>query len=177
MTTAPGWKQLLQALRVHQWVVYAKNPFAEPMHLLRYLGRYVNRIAITNHRILSIDGGVIAFTYKDNRVKGEAVEKIMRLPAEEFIRRFLTHILPPQFRRVRYYGFLVNSQRKAKLTAFRALLGLANPEQPYIPDIDEFLTKQGNDHSLCPCCGEGKMRCVYNVLSFHDPPACYQEAA
>jgi len=95
LTTAPGWEQLLRALRVHDWVVFAKHPFAEPQHLIRYLGRYVNRIAIANHRIQSIDDGVIAFTYKDNRVKGEPVEKILRLSAEEFIRRFLGHVPPP----------------------------------------------------------------------------------
>jgi hypothetical protein len=92
-------------------VVYAKPPFAEPQPLIRYLGRYVNRIAIANHRIQSIDGGHIRFSYRDYR---DGLEKIMDLPAEEFIRRFLTHVLPLGFRRIRYYGLLVNRQRKAK---------------------------------------------------------------
>ena len=178
LETDSGWEKLIQALRVHQWVVYAKRPFAEPQHLIRYLGRYVNRVAIANHRILSIDNGIIAFTYQDNREKGEQKsEKIMRLPAEEFIRRFLTHILPPKFRRIRYYGFLVNSQRKEKLSRSRELLGLHDPETPYITDLNEFLAKQGIDPGLCPHCGEGRMRSVYIVLSFHDPPACFLEAA
>jgi hypothetical protein len=175
--TDAGWAALREALHRHAWVVYAKRPFAEPQYLLRYLGRYVNRIAIANHRIRSIDGGVIAFTYQDNRVKDEKTEKTMRLSADEFIRRFLSHIPPPQFRRIRYYGFLVNSQRKEKLTECRALLALADPQTPYIADMDAFLAHQGIDHSLCPRCGEGKMRCVYIALSFHDPPACYLEAA
>lgn len=145
---------------------------------MRYLGRYVNRIAIANHRIQSIDGGHIAFTYQDNREKGEQkTEKTMRLPADEFIRRFLTHILPRQFRRIRYYGWLVNSQRKAKLIVCRKLLGLADPENPYIADMDAHLAKLGIDPGLCPQCGQGKMRAVYIVLSFHDPPACFREAA
>lgn len=178
LRTATGWGGLLRALRAHPWTVYAKQPFAEPQHLIRYLGRYVNRIAIANHRIVAIDDGVIAFTYKDNREKDEEkAEKIMRLPAAEFIRRFLSHVPLPQYRRIRYYGFLVNSQRKEKLAACRALLGLADPEMPYIADIDEFLAKQGVDPGLCPVCGEGRMRCVYTVLSFHDPPAYYLEAA
>jgi hypothetical protein len=177
LATDAGWQQLLRALRTHAWVVYAKRPFAEPQHLLRYLGRYVNRIAIANHRIQSIEEGVIAFTYRDNREKEEKIEKTLRLSAEEFIRRFLSHIQPPQFRRIRYYGFLVNSQRKEKLTACRALLGLVDPQLPYIADREAFLARQGIDYSLCPACGEGKLRCVYTVLSFHDPPQCFLEAA
>jgi hypothetical protein len=177
LQTAAGWAALRRELYRHAWVVYAKRPFAEPQHLLRYLGRYVNRIAIANHRIQSIDEGKIAFTYQDNREKGEhKTEKTLRLPADEFIRRFLTHILPRQFRRIRYYGWLVNSQRKAKLTLCRGLLGLSDPERPYIADMDAHLAKLGIDPGLCPRCGEGKMHAVYIVLSFHDPPACYADA-
>ena len=172
-----GWKRLLAKLRTHAWVVYAKQPFAEPHHLIRYLGRYVNRIAIANHRIQSIDGGHVSFTYLDNREKGDPVEKIMRLSAAEFIRRFLAHIPPPQFRSVRYYGFLANSQRKAKLTTCRALLGLDKPELPFIADMDAFLTHQGIDYSLCPSCGDGKMRCLDSFLPFHGPPQRYLKAA
>jgi len=170
LATDAGWQGFLAKLRTHRWVVYAKQPFAEPQHLIRYLGRYVNRIAIANHRIQSIENGAISFTYLDNREKGEPVEKIIRLRAEEFIRRFLAHIPPPQFRRVRYYGFLANSERKEKLTLCRALLGLENPKQPYIPDLDAFLEHQGIDYSLCPRCGEAKMRCINNFLPFHGPP-------
>jgi hypothetical protein len=96
--------------------------------------------------------------------------------AEEFLRRFLSHILPAQFRRVRYYGFLVNSQCKEKLIACRALLGFVDPQLPYIADLEAFLERQGIDYSLCASCGEGKMRCVYTVLSFHDRPQCLLEA-
>jgi len=170
LSTDTAWQGLLAKLRTHPWVVYAKQPFAEPQHLIRYLGRYVNRIAIANHRILSIDNGVITFKYLDNREQGGPLEKILPLSAEEFIRRFLAHIPPPQFRRVRYYGFLVNSQRKDKLTTCRRLLDLPDPEQPYIADMDAFLTKQGIDYSLCPICGEAKMRCIDNFLPFHGPP-------
>jgi hypothetical protein len=172
-----GWQGFLANLRSHAWVVYAKQPFAEPGHLIRYLGRYVNRIAIANHRVQSIADGIIRFTYLDNREPQEPVEKILPLPADEFIRRFLSHIPPPQFRRIRYYGFLVNSQRKDKLTTCRKLLDLPAPEQPYIADMDAFLAKQGIDHSLCPSCGEGKLRTIYLLLSFHDPPDGFLQAA
>jgi hypothetical protein len=165
-----GWQGLLAKLRTQAWVVYAKQPFAEPGHLIRYLGRYVNRIAIANHRIQNVEDGEVTFTYLDNREKEEPIEKTMRLSAEEFIRRFLSHIPPPQLRRVRYYGFLVNSQRKEKLTLCRALLGLAQPDKPYIPDLEAFLAHQSIDYSLCPLCGEAKMRCIDNFLPFHGPP-------
>jgi hypothetical protein len=91
--TEAGWQGLLAKLRTKRWVVYAKHPFAEAQHLLRYLGRYVNRTAIANHRIQRIEDGQVTFTYLDNR---EPVEKVMRLSAEEFIRRFLAHIPPRQ---------------------------------------------------------------------------------
>jgi hypothetical protein len=168
---------LCEALCKHDWVVYAKPPFDDPAHLIRYLGRYVNRIAIANHRILSIDNGVITFKYLDNRAAGGPVEKRMSLPAEEFIRRFLAHIPPPQFRRIRYYGLLANGHRQDKLTTCRALLGLSEPQRPYIADMDAFLEKQGLDYSLCPKCGAGKLRMIYALLSFHDPPPDYLEAA
>jgi hypothetical protein len=168
LATAAGWQRFLAKLRTHPWVVYAKQPFAEPGHLIRYLGRYVNRIAIANHRIQNIAEGQVSFTYLDNRDKAEEKsEKIMRLPAQEFIHRFLSHIPPRQFRRIRSYGFLVNSQRKDKLTTCRRLLELPDPELPYIPDLDAFLAKQGIVFGLCPICAEGKMRNIYSVLSFH----------
>ncbi len=170
LATEDGWNALVRTLRQPAWVVYAKPPFDRPEYLLRYLGRYVNRIAIANHRLQAIDNGTIAFTYRDYR---DDQEKTMKLSAECFIDRFLSHVLPRQFRRIRYYGFLVNSRRKIKLTLCRQLLGLADPDKPYIPDMDAFLTQQTIDHRLCPRCGEGKLQTLFIVLSFHDPPACY----
>jgi hypothetical protein len=178
LATGAGWQGFLTQLRTHPWVVYAKRPFAEAGHLIRYLGRYVNRIAIANHRIQDIASGQVTFSYIDNRDKSaEQVEKSMQLPAAEFIRRFLSHSPPRQFRRIRYYGFLANGHRKNKLTACRRLLTLSDPEQPYIADMDAFLAKQGIDYSLCPKCGEGKLRNIYHLLSFHDPPECFLQAA
>ncbi len=166
-----NWQAWRNTLYQYSWVVYAKQPFDQPEHLIRYLGRYVNRVAIANHRIQSIDNGTIRFDYHDNR---SDTDQTMALTADEFIRRFLNHVLPRGFRRVRYYGFLVNSLRKAALTRCRELIGLPDPDKPYIADLDAYLTKLGHDPSLCVVCGQGIMKTVYTVLSFHDPPACYQ---
>lgn len=169
-----GWQSLRQALYRHAWVVYAKRPFAEPQILLRYLGRYVNRIAIANHRIKGIANGSVTFSYLDNR---DGQDKRMCLPAEEFIRRFLSHVLPVRFHRIRFYGLLVNSQRERCLMQCRALLGLPDPEKPYIADIDAFLARQGMDPTLCPKCGQGHLHPVTDILPQHDPPPFYLEAA
>ena len=174
ITRDSDWQQLQDTLYQQSWVVYAKQPFADPGHLIRYLGRYVNRIAIANHRLESIAHGQVRFRYHDNRSDSE---RTLTLTADEFIRRYLTHVLPRGFRRIRYYGFLVNSQRKASLMRCRELLGLANPEAPYIADMDAYLSKQGTDPGNCPRCGAGRMETVYCVLSYHDPPLCYQQAA
>lgn len=168
------WSLLRAKLYQHDWVVYAKQPFDQPGHLLRYLGRYVNRVAITNHRICSINDGVIHFKYHDNRTDTDSV---MALTADEFIRRFLNHIPPKGYTRVRYYGFLVNSQRAEKLTLCRKLLGLSDPEKPYIPDMDEYLTKQSIEYDLCPACGIGRMEIIFGGSDHHDPPADDREAA
>jgi len=174
------WKALMRALHRHDWVVHAEAPFDAPQHLIRYLGRYVNRIAIANHRILAVDEAGVVFRYRDNRVKdpdSPQAEQVMRLSGPEFIRRFLQHVLPPGFHQIRYYGVLGGSRRKANLAACRALLGLDQPDIPYIPDLDDFLAKQAIDPSLCPHCGQGHLHQVYQILSFHDPPAAYVAAA
>lgn len=168
------WSELFHTLRAHDWVVYTKPPFDGPQYLIRYLGRYVNRIAIANHRIQSIEDGIIAFRYLDYR---DYEEKVMELRADSFIDRFLKHIPPRQFRRVRYYGFMVNSLRKAKLILCRKLLGLVDPDKAYIADMDAYLTSRAYDPRQCPHCLMGKLINVFQVLSFHDPPACYLEAA
>jgi hypothetical protein len=169
-----AWKSLMQQLHQQDWVVHIEAPFADPEPLIRYLGRYVNRIAIANHRIEAIDGGRVTFRYRDNRIKdphAPEAEKRMTLSGADFIHRFLQHVLPPSFHRIRYYGLLGGSRRRQNLTRCRECLGLADPETPYIPDMDAFLAKQARDPSLCPVCGKGHLHNILHVLSFEEPPA------
>ncbi|MGA8311047.1 MAG: IS91 family transposase, partial [Terriglobales bacterium] len=114
--------QYLAPLRKKKWVVYAKPPFGGPQQVLNYLGRYTHRVAISNNRLLSIDDGKVAFRWKDYRHHDQ--QKTMTLDAEEFIRRFLLHVLPDGFQRIRHYGFLGHRYRQAKLALCRQLLGV-----------------------------------------------------
>jgi len=176
------WSSYIKSLYQNNWVVYAKQPFDKPQHLLRYIGRYINRVAISNHRIISIENGQVSFSYHDNR---DDKEKIMILSPDEFIRRFISHILPRGFRRLRYYGFMVNSLRKKKIKQCRELLSVSNPDQPYIPDIEDYLTRQSFEKDLCPECGIGSLHKVTNsiilwmyfIIDNHEPPDEKQKAA
>ncbi len=111
-----------------EWVVYAKPPFAGPEQVLGYLGRYTHRVAIANSRLVGLDDGQVSFTWKDYRQGGKT--KTMTLPADEFIRRFLQHIVPDGFHRIRHFGFLANRHRAAKLALCRRLLAAPPPEPP-----------------------------------------------
>ena len=116
------WQDIFYILYRKDWYVYCKRPFKTPASVLQYLGRYTHRIAISNHRILSMDNGVVSFLYRD--YKDNSKKKIMRLPANEFIRRFLLHVLPSGFRKIRHYGFLSPASKKIKLTLCKKLLGV-----------------------------------------------------
>ena len=105
-----------------EWVVYAKNPFAGPQQVLDYVGRYTHRVAISNNRLIDIDNGQVQFHWKDYRDDSQI--KVMDLEANEFIRRFLLHVLPEGFQRIRYYGFLANRDRRKKLALCRQFLGM-----------------------------------------------------
>ncbi len=141
-----------------EWVVYAKRPFAGPAQVLDYVGRYTHRVAISNNRLVSMDDGKVGFRWKDYRDGNR--QKIMTLDANEFIRRFLIHVLPDGFHRIRYFGFLGNCHRARKLERCRRLIGMASPDPPTEPSADyrdryEVLT----GHSLreCPHCHTGIM--------------------
>ncbi|HWE18126.1 MAG TPA: IS91 family transposase [Hyphomicrobiaceae bacterium] len=138
-------------LRRIEWVVYAKRPFAGPEQVLAYLARYTHRIAISNRRLVAIDDSHVAFTWRDY-AHGSA-KKVMRLDAHEFLRRFLLHVLPDGFQRIRHYGFLANGHRRAKLAAIRRLLAVSPPSTASAVD-DEPTTREPGDPSVpCPCCG------------------------
>ena len=140
------------------WIVYAKKPFAGPEQVLRYLARYTHRIAISNRRIVAIDDRSVTFTWKDYR--DGAKQKTMTLEAHEFIRRFLLHVLPDGFQRIRHYGFLANGHRKAKLATIRKLLAVAPPATVATETPPGEPTAATPDATPpCPCCG-GPMRII-----------------
>ena len=143
----------LRSWRRLAWVVYAKRPFGGPQQVLAYLGRYTHRVAIANSRLVGLDQGQVSFRWKDYRHHDKP--KIMTLDAEEFIRRFLLHVLPDGFRRIRHYGFLANGHRTAKLARVRALLALP-PRQPVPPPADyreRYARLTGRSLETCPDCG------------------------
>ena len=150
---------MLAELRAKKWEVFIK-PFDNPDLVTEYLSRYVHQVAISNYRLESLDNGQVRFCYYDNRERAEVGEKgqakVLSLTGEEFIRRFLLHILPPHFVRIRYYGLHHSSARKEKLSRCRALLGLP-PELPQIPELsllDWLAEVLGEAHvDRCPHCG------------------------
>ena len=120
-----AFAQWLTPLRASEWFVYAKRPFAGPEAVLAYLSRYTHRVAISNQRLLAFDGRHVSFRWKDYRQKGRTRYKAMTLESSEFIRRFLLHVLPAGFHRIRHYGLLANPVRRANLVKIRTLLGVA----------------------------------------------------
>jgi len=140
----------LAPFRKTEWVVYAKPPFGGPEQVLAYLSRYTHRVAISNSRLVSADANTVAFRWKDYRIKSGDRMKVMRLDTGEFIRRFLMHVLPDGFHRIRHYGLLASAQRKVNIAKVRALIGASAPEQkPPSEDDPAPLTLR----EPCPCCG------------------------
>ena len=154
-----GRRRWLRQLRRKPWVVYSKHPFAGPRKLLDYLGRYTHRAAISNHRILDCRDGRVRFHYRDRR-DGDR-RKITRLPAEEFLRRFLAHVLPDGFMRIRHYGLLANRGKRQRLDHVRRLLGRRDPaaaDSPPQTAADWMRLLLGIDVDRCPACGEPLQR-------------------
>ena len=147
-------------------VIYAKRPFAGPAQVLNYVGRYTHRVAISNNRLVSMEDGKVCFRWKDYRDANR--QKTMTLPAEEFIRRFLIHVLPDGFHRIRYFGFLGNCQRARKLARCRELLGMAPPEPADSPlDYrDRFEALTGRSLRECPHCRTGVMVVIDPIARF-----------
>lgn len=148
-------RRLLKTLYGKPWVVYSKRPFAGPQKLLEYLGRYTHRAAISNHRLLSCEDGQVRFTYRDRR-DGDR-RKVAVLSADQFLQRFVRHILPSRFQRLRHYGLLANRGKHERLARCRELLGVRQDPQhkPPASTLAEWLTIHlGIDPDVCPCCGE-----------------------
>ena len=151
----------LALLKEREWVVYAKAPFAGPEQVLDYVGRYTHRVALSNNRLLDIENDQVRFKWKDYR-GGDQV-KMMTLTAEEFIRRFLLHVLPNGFHRIRYYGFLGNRHREEKLAVCRHLLGMPQIEKDNAESVtetdylDRYEDLTGRSLRQCPQCRQGNM--------------------
>jgi hypothetical protein len=146
----------LAPLRKTEWVVYAKRPFGGPAAVLAYLSRYTHRVAIANSRLVAFDGERVTFKWKNYRAKGDARHKLMTLDADEFIRRFLIHVLPDGFHRIRHYGLFANGGRAENIARARQLLNVPPPQNA---PSDADSTGEGEPPPLshpCPCCG-GRM--------------------
>ena len=151
-----------------EWVVYAKPPFGGPEAVLAYLSRYTHRVAISNSRIVSADNNTVAFRWKDYRVKSGDRQKTMRLATNEFIRRFLIHVLPSGFHRIRHTGFLANGIRRNRIEKIRYLLD-AMPEPDQTPVEGESDDPEDQDvHQSCPKCG-GTMIVIETFLRGQTP--------
>jgi len=154
----------LAAVRKKRFVVYAKPPFSGPEAVLAYLSRYTHRVAISNQRLLAFDETGVTFRYKDYRRDGPERQRVMTLAAHEFIRRFLLHVLPHGFHRIRHYGLFASSARKANIARARELLAVAPPLEPVeAPEPSDWLPP-------CPCCG-GRMIIVETFGRWLQPRA------
>ena len=148
LTEESTFRRWLAPLRSCEWVVYAKRPFAGPEAVLAYLSRYTHRVAISNRRLVAMNDDGVSFRWKDYRAKGQTRHKTMTLAPKEFMRRFLLHVLPSRFHRIRHYGLLANAGRRANLARVRALLDVPPPE----PVSDETAVMPAPTF-VCRCCG------------------------
>ncbi len=165
LTLPPNSDELMKEAWSKTWIVFAKKPFSGPEQVLTYLGRYTHRIAISNHRIKAVDNNEVTFTYKAR--SDENKTKTMTLNAMEFIRRFLLHVLPSRFMKIRYYGFLANTNKKKSIPLIRRLIGKDMDIQVFINETtqEKVLRLTGHDILQCPNCKKGRM------VSLGIPPA------
>lgn len=168
----------IEELRASEWVVYAKPPLGGPVQVLKYLARYTHRVAISNHRLAAVDERTVSFHRKDYAESN--VTKVMTLEGVEFLRRFLQHMLPRGFVRIRHFGLLANRHHEEKLSGCRSLLsGMATVEHPELlpveateatktePGVTAVEETQTGSVALCPVCGKGRM-VIIEVLSRGD---------
>jgi hypothetical protein len=154
LTIPDKWSAFLADLYKKEWVAYCKKPFGGASKVLDYLGRYTHRVAISNNRIQTALGGKVSFAWRDYRDKN--AKKVMTLSSEEFIRRFLLHILPSGLRKIRHYGIFASRDKKLRISRLR--LQTNTPLPPPKLSVDDFLLKiLGPDFSLCPSCGCGHL--------------------
>ena len=162
LQTPAAFARYLAPMRQAEWGGYAKPPFGGPRHVLEYLGRYTHRVALSNNRLIDFANDEVCFRWKDYR--HESRPKVMRLATPEFIRRFLLHVLPRGFQRIRHYGFLANRYRAVKLARCRQLLAEPAPIMPLLEAPldyrDRYQLLTGKSLRDCPRCGQGQMVCI-----------------
>ncbi|MBT7992225.1 IS91 family transposase [bacterium] len=157
LNTPEVFKNLIKKVSEQQWIVFSKKPFAGPEQVLEYLGRYTHRVAISNNRIKNISDGNVTFSYRDRQ--DENKEKELCIPATEFINRFLKHVLPKGFMKIRYYGFLSPRNKKKIIPLLRSLIapGVELPEKLEETTSEMFLRLTGSQINCCPKCKIGTM--------------------
>jgi hypothetical protein len=153
MSQPDAFAAWLAPLRKIEWVVYAKRPFAGPEAVLAYLSRYTHRVAISNRRLVACDDNGVTFKWKDYRAKGRDKAKVMTLPTHEFIRRFLIHVLPGGFHRIRHYGLFANTSRVRNIARARELLAAPKPTGDTISADGANPDEPRTLNYPCPCCG------------------------
>ncbi len=159
MAAAADWLQLKRRLYAHHWVVYAKQPLGGAAAVLDYLGRYTHRVAISNERIVGIAGNDVLLRVRADATSGK--KRTLRIPGPAFIGRFLQHVLPAGFKRIRHYGLLSPARKKDALAAARAALGVPPPQPAAIESAAVFLRHVSQiEHLRCPHCAAGKFRLV-----------------
>ncbi len=164
-----SWRALCTQLRRHDWVVYAKQPLGGPAQVLEYLGRYTHRVAISNERILGMEGNQVRFRVRDS-ANGNR-KKVMRLGATEFVGRFMQHVLPNGFKRIRHYGLLGPAHKAANLAAAREALEAPVPDSVVVESVEAFMLRvAGIEWLNCPHCHEGRFH-VVQAISPHLPRA------
>ena len=155
--THAAWRQLKHQLYVHDWVVYAKQPLGGPAQVLEYLGRYTHRVAISNERIVAIGAGEVAFRVRVNAEGGK--KRTLRLPGTEFIERFVQHVLPRGFKRIRHYGLLGAAHKSARLAAARTALAAPQPQLAAIESVAAFMQRVAQiEWAACPHCRQGRFK-------------------
>ena len=169
LTAARPLQGLLDTLRAQPWIVYAKSPMAGPAQVLEYLSRYAHRVAFSNERLQSMDDEVVRFRYKDYAHASRI--RVMALEPREFIRRFLVHVLPRHFVRIRHYGLLGNRGKQSALARCRAALDQPAPAPAQAPEsVHAFcLRVAANDLRNCTHCGVGRMHLVQVLPALHPP--------
>ena len=178
LADAAKFRQWLAPMRQCEWVVYAKRPFAGPQAVLAYLSRYTHRVAISNSRLLAMDERGVSFGWKDYRAKGRTRHKTMTLAPQEFMRRFLLHVLPSGFHRIRHYGLLANGARKSCLALARQLLQVT-PEQTVIHETENTAQTRPQPEPriapafVCRHCGKAMaiVQCFVRGQAIRAPPS------